>query len=152
MNEKIMELNNLPLDEFIVEVKRLVKESPSCFEDVLLNAALEFFEGGTGIEYSFLLFSMAEEEIRRAVEKGANGEAVSELLEECVLTERRFYELLYKPESFSEKAIKWLPGECRYNDILVRFLAGGKKQLGLVLEAAKMRPDMAKALKCWIGA
>lgn len=152
MRDRIEELNKLPLDEFTGEIQRLIGESTSCFEDSLLSEALEFFAQGTGIEYNYMLFAMAESEIKKAVANGAQKAQISELLEECICAERRFYELLYKPEAFEEKAIKWLPGECQYNDILVRFLVGGKKQVRMILDAARLRPDMAQVLKCWIGA
>lgn len=152
MNEKILEWDRMILDDFVAEIKRVVSETPDCFENPLLGEALEYFSQGTGVEYNFMLYAMSEEELRRAVPKGLINASCAELLEECVMAERRFYEFLYKPESFEAEAIKWLPGECRYNDILYRFIVGGKKETRMIIEAAKMRPDMAQVFKCWMGA
>ena len=62
------------------------------------------------------------------------------------------YELLYKPEVFTEKGIRWMGTEVRYNDILYRFISSGAKDLKMTLEAAKLRPDMANVIKTWLGA
>lgn len=152
IENELEKLNNLSLDEFVAEVNRLVEITQNCFEDALLSNALDFFSHGTGIEYYYLVYAMAEAEIKRAVKRGVQGGAISELLEECIMSERRFYELLYKPESFDDKLIKWLPDECQYNNILVKYITEGKSNLQLILQAAKLRPDMAQVFKCWIGA
>ena len=75
-----------------------------------------------------------------------------ELFNECICTERRMYELLYKPFVFTEQGLRWMEAELRYNDILYRFIASGAKDLKLTLEAAKIRPDMANVIKVWLGA
>ncbi len=152
MFELAEKLNTLPLDEFTTEIFRMISESQSCFEDEALSETLEYFSRGTGVEYNFMLYAMSEAEIKKAVKNGAQGAVISELLEECVIAERKFYELLYKPESFEGDRIKWLPGECQYNDILVQFILSGKQKKYLLVEAAKLRPDMAQVLKCWTGA
>lgn len=152
MEEKIRQWDGLPLDEFTEEIKKVISETPNCFEDELLSLALEYFSQGTGIEYNFMLYAMAEEELRRAAKNGLINAGLADLLEECVMAERRFYEMLYKPESFEPEAIKWLPGECQYNDILFRFICDGKKNPRMIIDAAKMRPDMAQVFKCWMGA
>ena len=152
VEEKLEQLNNLPFDDFQVAVNALISNSPACFEDELLNAAVDYFASGTQIEYCFLLYRMSEEEIKRAVDRGVDGKAIFELFNECICTERQLYERLYKPEVFTEKGLRWMPVEVRYNDILYRFIAGGAKDLKSVLEAAKLRPDMSNVIKVWLGA
>jgi hypothetical protein len=95
---------------------------------------------------------MAEEEIKRAVERGAEGAAFAELFIECICTERKMHELLYRPEMFTVEGINRMPSRVRYNDRLFRFVNGGGRDLKLCLEAAKIRPEMANVIKKWVGA
>ncbi len=150
--EILKQLEEMSFDEFKIAVSGLIQEASSCFEDPVLNSAIEYFEKKDQIEYCFLLYKMSETEIKRAVEKGTNGKAIFELFNECICTERKMYELLYKPFVFTEKGLRWMDAELRYNDILYRFIAGGTKDLKLTLEAAKLRPDMANVIKVWLGA
>ncbi len=150
--EKLQQLDDLGFEEFCIAVNRLIKETSACFDDEFLNAAVDYFSQNNQIEYCFLLYRMVEEEIKRAVERGTTGEAISELFVECICTERKMYESIYKPEVFTEKGFKWVSSEVRYNDILYRFVSGGGKELKLCLEAAKIRPDMANVIKIWLGA
>ncbi len=152
-NEDIIkQLDEMPFDDFKIAITGIIQETASCFEDALLNSAIEYFATASQIEYCYLLYKMSETEIKRAVERGADGKAIFELFNECICTERKMYELLYKPEVFGEKMILWMPTDVRYNDILYRFIAGGAKDLKLCLEAAKLRPDMANVIKVWLGA
>ncbi len=150
--EILKQLEEMSFDEFKIAVSGLIQETSSCFEDPVLNSAIEYFEKKDQIEYCFLLYKMSEAEIKRAVEKGANGKAIFELFNECICTERKMYELLYKPFVFTEKGLRWMDEELRYNDILYRFIAAGAKDLKSTLDAAKLRPDMANVIKVWLGA
>ncbi len=152
VDEKLKQLDQMPFDDFKVTVNGLIQKASSCFEDEFLNAAIEYFFSASQIEYCYLLYKMSEEEIKRAVERGANGAAIFEIFNECICTERKMYELLYKPEVFTEKGIRWMGTEVRYNDILYRFISTGAKDLKMTLEAAKLRPDMANVIKTWLGA
>ncbi len=153
IDARITYFDSLPLDRFTETIRRLAKSAVTtgAFGDPFLSALLTAYEPTNGVEYFCLLFLMAESEIRRAAENGADGKAIDGLMTEYINAERQFYELLYLPTSFDIKTIQWLPQECRYNDILYRFVKNGKKDLQMVLEAAKLRPDMAKALSAWIG-
>ena len=152
IEEKIEQLDRMPFDEFKIAVDAVINASPSCFDDALLNAAVDFFAQGTQIEYCYLLYRMSETEIKRAVERGVDGNAIFDLFNECIYTERKMYELLFKPEVFTEKGIRWMELNVRYNDILYRFLQDGAKNLKMTLDAAKLRPDMANVIKVWLGA
>ncbi len=144
------ELNKVNLSDFLAKTREYISGVPACFEDPFLNEALAFFEGKEPVEYMALLYEMSEEEIKRAVKNGAKGEAIAEIFVDCIVTERRFYESLYKEESFSEKAIRWLPKEAQYNDYLYRFVMDGGMDKQLLLEAAKLRPDMANVISAWL--
>ncbi|MCR5021374.1 glycosyltransferase [Ruminococcus sp.] len=149
--EKLKKLDELGFDEFEVAINNLIKQVSSCFEDDFLNAAIDYFEKKSPIEYSYILYKMSEEEIKRAVEKGCNGAAIYELYIQSICTERKMYEMLYKPEVFTERGLNWVSSEVRYNDLLYRFITSEKPDLKLCLEAAKIRPDMANVIKVWIG-
>ena len=79
------------------------------------------------------------------------GQAIDERMMYAVVAGREYFETIYKPECFTEEAMTWLPEEVRYNDILYRFLAGGKKDLRSLLTAAKLRPEMVQIIKQWIN-
>ncbi len=155
LDARINYVDSLPLDRFMKIVKEYIDKANAAgtgaFGDPFLSALLTAYEPTNGVEYFCLLFLMAESEIRRAAETQADGKALDGLMTEYINAERQFYELLYLPTSFDIKTIQWLPRECRYNDILYRFVKNGKKDLQMVLEAAKLRPDMAKAISAWIG-
>ena len=155
VERRIVYLDALPIEKFSENVKSLAEEvrlnGGNTFEDPFLAALLEAYEGSEGPEYYRLLGVMAENEIKRAVENGADGKAIDELMTEYMNTVRNYYELLYLPISFGEGMIKWLPEDCRFNDALYRFKEGTQKELQLVLDAAKLRPDMAKVLSTWVG-
>ncbi len=146
----IEELYKANLADFLAKTREYISTVPSCFEDPFLNEALVFFEENEPVEYLALLYEMSEEEIKRAVKNGADGEAIAEIFVDCIVTERRFYESLYKDESFSEKSINWLPKEAQYNDYLYRFVMDGGQDRKLLLEAAKLRPDMANVISAWL--
>ena len=150
VDSRIMYYDSLPIDRFMEKIRALAEASENCFEDPFLSALLEAYAESNGVEYNALLFVMAETEIKRAANNGAGGAALSGIIEEYIAAERNFYELLYLPTALSNKEIAWLPGECKYNDLLYRFVTGGKKNLKMVLEAAKLRPDMAKALSAYL--
>ncbi len=150
VDSRIMYFDSLPLERFTEKIRELADASENCFEDPFLSALLEAYAESNGVEYNALLFVMAETEIKRAANNGAGGAALSGIIEEYIAAERNFYELLYLPTALSNKEIAWLPGECKYNDLLYRFVTGGKKNLKMVLEAAKLRPDMAKALSAYL--
>ncbi len=150
LDSRIMYFDSLPLDGFMEKIRALADASENCFEDPFLSALLEAYAESNGVEYNALLFVMAETEIKRAANNGAGGAALSGIIEEYVRAERNFYEMLYLPTALSNKEIAWLPGECKYNDLLYRFVSLGKKNLKMVLEAAKLRPDMAKALSAYL--
>ncbi len=147
---RIQYFDSLPIDRFIQAVKALARESENCFEDEFLCALLEAYSTNEGVEYNYLLYTMAEHEIKRAAKNGVSGASLSGIIEEYIFAERHFYELLYTPEALSGKLINWLPVECKYNDLLYRFVSLGKKNLKMVLEAAKLRPDMAKAFSAYL--
>ncbi len=152
IEEKLECMKKLNFEELKDCIKDIMKNTPSCFEDEFLNAALDSFSKSDNIGYCCLLYMMAEEEIKRSVKNGADGKAISELFEECILTERRMYEQIYRPECLTEKGVAWLPSDVRYNAMLYGFLNGGKKDLKVLLEAAKLRNDMALVIKTWLGA
>ncbi len=152
IEEKIKQLDEMSFDDFKLTINALISTTPSCFEDEFLNSAVDYFAAKSQIEYCFLLYRMSEEEIKRAVDKGATGEAIFELFNECICTERRMYELLYKPFVFTEEGIRWMSSEIKYNKYLYEFISGGCKDIKVTLEAAKIRPDMAKVIKVWLGA
>ncbi len=143
-------LKEAPLSEFLAKTREYISAVPSCFEDPFLNEALVYFEENEPLEYLALLYEMSEEEIRRAVKNGADGNAIAEIFVDCIVTERRFYESLYKDECFSEKGIQWLPKEAQYNDFLYRFVMDGGSDKQLLLSAAKLRPDMAGVISAWL--
>ncbi len=152
IEEKIQQLDNMPFEDFKLAINLIIKETPNCFEHPLLNSAIDYFAKGTQIEYCYILYRMSEEEIKKAVDRGVKGEAFFDLYSECINTERKMYELLYKPEVFTEKGLKWMSDELKYNDIMFRFISGGALDYKLPIEAAKIRPDMANVIKVWIGA
>ena len=152
VDEMIRQLDEMPFEDFQTAVDEVIEKSPACFDDELLNHAIDYFSVKNPIEYCFLLYRMSEEEIKRAVERGVGGEAIFELFNECICTERRMYEMLYKPEVFTEKGIRWMSPRVRYNDILFRFINGSNRDIKVTLEAAKICPDMAKVIKVWLGA
>ncbi len=150
--EKLKQLEEMPFDDFKTAVNDLIKGSEACFDDVMLNAVIDEFVSKDQIEYCYTLYRMAEEEIKRAVSRGVDGKAFSDLFTECILTERKMYELLYRKEMFTESGLKRVPAEVRYNDLLFRFVKGGGREFRLCLEAAKVRPEMANVIKTWLGA
>ncbi len=152
IDELLKELNEVSFDDFKVIINNMTEQSESCFEDEKLNSVLAFFEKEQQILYSYVLYKMVETEIKRAVERGASGNSIAELYIECIQTERKMFEMLFKPEVFTPQGLNWVEPEVRYNDILYRFISGGGKDLKLCLEAAKIRPDMANVIKVWLGA
>ena len=152
LEEKIAKLEAMPFEDFKTAINSVIAESKACFDDEVLNSALEHFSQNGQIKYCFILYRMTEEEIKRAVKNGAKAEAFFDLFVQCICTERKMYELLYKPEVFSKEGLNWVESEVRYNDILYRFVSDGGKDLKLCLEAAKIRPDMANVIKIWLGA
>jgi hypothetical protein len=152
VDEKLAQLEAMPFDDFKTAISGVIADSKACFDDEVLNAAVEYFSQRNQIEYCFILYRMTEEEIRRAVENGAKAEVFFDLFVQCICTERKMYELLYKHEVFTEEGLNWVENEVRYNDILYRFVSDGGKDLKLCLEAAKIRPEMANVIKVWLGA
>ena len=151
-NLTVEELNKLNLSDFLGRTREYISSVPACFEDDFLNEALVFFEKNEPVEYLALLYEMSEEEIKKAVRNGADGKAIAEIFVDCIVTERRFYESLYRDECFCENGIGWLPVEAQYNDFLYRFVMDGGSDKSLLLSAAKLRPDMANVISAWVTA
>lgn len=99
-------------------------------------------------KHSDELYRQAEQQLWNTFYEG---QAIDERMMYAVVAGREYFEFIYKPECFGEEVISWLPAEVQYNDILYRFLAGGKRDLRSLLGAAKLRPEMAQIIKAWIG-
>lgn len=98
--------------------------------------------------YSDSAYRHAGQEVRTAF---LSGKPVSELMEQYILMGRQYFEVIYRPERFAEGSVSWLPAEVQYNDILYRFLLGGKKELRILLDAARLCPETAQLIKAWLG-
>ncbi len=144
-----------PLEEFMQKAEELLKERNDKREGTFWQEALNHLEKKSTVKYMFLLYRMAETELLKtvAVSDAARDKqyAIGEMMESCIRTGRFFYEALYRPECFSENGICWMPADCRYNNILVKFLDGGKKEVKELLEAAKLKPVMVPVIKTWLA-
>ena len=153
--EEDLEWLALPLEEFMQKAEKLLATDNLLNEGVIWQKALDHLEKESMVKYMFLLYRMAETELLQtitAAENAIDGKyRIGELMESCVRTGRAFYEALYRPECFSEKGICWMPADCHYNDILVHFLDGGKKELSMLLDAAKLRPGQVPVIKAWLA-
>lgn len=152
--EDSQEWLSLPLEEFMQEVRVLLSEEGLLGDGAFWKDALDRLERDSIVKYTYLLYRMAEAELQQMAASGSISAAqgmVGEMMESCTRTGRAFYEALYRPECFSERGIRWMPLDCRYNDILVRFLDGGRKELKKLLEAAKLRPEMVAVIKAWLA-
>lgn len=150
--EKIDLLSRMPFEEFMEAIDNELAKTTNRFESEFFGRVLEYFEKESVVLYSYVLYRMTEEEIMAAVANGAGGKAIDELMSECVLTERRMYEALYRPEMLDGQHFNLLDERVKYNDVLTRFVRGGKKDFRLLLEAGKLRPSMALVMKAWLGA
>lgn len=148
---------SLPLEEFMQQTEELLAAEDSLKDEKFWQKSLNRLEEESKVKYMFLLYRMAETELLQKIARAAAvGEvlphgAVGEIMESCIYTGRAFYEALYRPECFSKRGILWMPADCRYNDILVHFLDGGKRKLSMLLDAAKLRPSMVPAIKAWLA-
>ncbi len=149
----IFDWTALPLEEFMYKTEELLKEEMMKGKETFWQEALNHLEKKSTVKYMFLLYRMAETELLETV-TGAAGDkqyVIGEMMESCIRTGRFFYEALYRPECFSENGICWMPADCRYNNILVKFLDGGKKEVKELLEAAKLKPVMVPVIKAWLA-
>lgn len=154
--QKCFGLLSLPLEEFMQRTEELLAEEYSLNEGTFWQDILNSLEKESIVKYMFALYRMAETELLQTVSINMSSDSrkcymISEMIESCVRTGRVFYEALYRPECFSEKGIQWMPVDCRYNDILVRFLDGGKRELSMLLDAAKLRPEQVPVIKAWLA-
>lgn len=142
---------SLPLEEFIQRAEELLVKDDALKKEAFWQDILDHLQQSSSVKYAYLLYRMAEIEALQMVtaESGSSGK-VSEVMEFCIRTGRTFYEALYCPKCFSEQGILWMSADCRYNDILVRFLDGGKLKLPMLLEAAKLKPAMVPVIKRWL--
>ncbi len=147
----LADLEVLPLDAFIFEISKIIKSTSNVFEDKFLCDILSYYESLNVPEYDYIIFAMTEEELKRLVSKGVESKIIDVFMIEYINSEHRFYQALYLPSSFKENTIDWLPEECKYNDLLYRFISANKKELSLLIAAAKLRPDMAKVIKYWMN-
>ncbi len=121
------------------------------FEDPFLTKVLIDNEKEQGVVCYGVLYLMSEAEIKHAVKFGAAGDAISGLVNEYINAGAELCKKLVNPASTSWHPEGWLVTEYKYTGLLFRFINEGKKDLQMVLEAAKLRPDMAKSLSVWIG-
>lgn len=149
--EFTVSLLQMPLDEFMPYVREAFLSQSELAGRLLTEEVLNCLMTEAPVKYTGLLSVMAEEELKRAAADGRGGAEFAGLLEDYIRTERMYFEGLFREECFTERGMKWMSAECRCNDILLGFLNGGKKELKLVLEAAKLRPDLAQVLKQWLG-
>lgn len=145
--EKLLEID---LEDYMQLIREAFTRQTETAVLLMQESLLDQLSKEAPIKYIALLFVMAETELKRVAESKKNVR-VSELMEDYIRTERMFYESLFKPECFTRLGIKWLSPECQSNDLLVRFLNGGKSQPKLLIEAAKLRPDLAQVIKVWLG-
>ncbi|MGN0506379.1 MAG: glycosyltransferase [Lachnospiraceae bacterium] len=141
-------LESLPLEEFKLKIAVMYSCQDMLQNKISWNETLDRLKQTSPVKYSYLLYCLAAAELQKAVNSGAQ---VGELMEYYVLTGRTYYEALYRPECFAKDVISWLPEEVRYNDILYRFITGGKREMRTLLDAAKLRPEMAQVIKKWVG-
>ncbi len=150
--DRLQLLQRLPFEAFMKYVSKLTTASLQCFEDPFFERALTFFEERDQIKYLAILYKLSETELKRAVSRGITGSVISSLMKESVLAARKMYELIYTPESLSQRGIIWLSHECRFNAVVSGFLKSGERDFALLLEAAKIRPEMAQVIKSWLAA
>lgn len=147
----------LPLEEFMQQAEVLLSENALLPNETFWQDTLKYLEKKSMVKYVFVLYRVAEAELLWMVtaDDAANSKkesyVVGEMMESYICTGRRFYEALYRPECFSKQGIGWMPKDCRYNDILVRFLNSGKLKLSMLLEAAKLKPAMVPVIKAWLA-
>lgn len=149
--DRLRLLQELPITEFMQHVTRLTTASIQCFEDPFFERVLTYFEERDPIKFLGTLYKMSETELKKAVSRGITGPVIPSLIKESAGAARKMYELIYTPESLSQKGIIWLSDECRFNALITGFLKGGEKDFKVLLEAAKIRPDMAPVIKSWIA-
>lgn len=140
---------SLPLEDFMQRAQELLSSEEELRKEAIWQTALDLVERKSRVKYLYLLYQMAESEIFFAVKERVSF-CVGEVMETCISTGRAFYEALYQPECFTQEGMEWLPEDCRYNDILFRFLEGGQRELPLLLAAAKLRPDRVPVIKAWL--
>lgn len=138
-------------EDFKASMDALIESTEHCFDAPELLNLLSYFENAAPVRYLYLLYKMSETELIRAAELGLDGTLVSNLLVESVSAGRKMYEMIYTPESLSEKGIVWLSDECRFNAILSSFIHGPQTDFNPLLDAARIRPVMARPIKVWIG-
>ena len=141
-------IEELPLEEFQVKIALKYTLQNMQQAKVQWEELLNTLEQTQPVKYSYLLCFLAEKELQKIA---AGAGAIGEWMEQYILTERQYYERLYRPECLQGEAVKWLSAEVQSNGILYRFLLGGKKELRLLIEAAKLRPAMAQLIKRWLG-
>lgn len=93
-------------------------------------------------------YRQAEQNLQNAF---LSGQPVDYWMELAAVEGRTYFEQIYKPESFRVETIGWLPAEVQYNDILCHFILDGKKDFRGLIEAAKLRPEMAQIIKMWLN-
>ena len=155
MEEKKFNIQNtdwihFPLEEFINKLNALLEDEKVLEQEEFWQQILDALEQEDQVKYTYLLYTMVGKQIQRAVKSGIEFD-IDEMMDFYVRTGRAFYETLFRPECFEKEKIKWMPLEAQYNDILFRFLDGKKKDLSLLLEAAKLRPNQAMLMKAWLS-
>lgn len=92
------------------------------------------------------LYRQAEQQLWNAFYAG---QGIDERMMYAIVAGREYFESIYMAEDIAGESISYMPMEVQYNDILYRFLAGGKKNLQSLLAAARLRPEMAQIIKAW---
>ncbi len=137
-------------DEFKIYMFSEINKTLHPFGDKELLTKADSLYNTDEIKYLFMVSKMAEKELKDMVSENSAMQNTG-LFKEYVLTERKMWEKLMRPEAFDPEIIKWADDEMIYNDILYRFVMGGEKELKSLLSAAKMRPDMANVIKVWLN-
>lgn len=140
----------MPLEDFMRHTKERVTVEQVSDSKIPWQEILETIEKEDSVKYYYLLSDIALAELCAAVRQNPLA-PVGQWIEEEVGIRRSVFETLFREECFSSEGIKWMSLECQCNDVLYRFIQEGKKELKLLLEAAKMRADIAPVMKAWLS-
>lgn len=148
-------LDTLDFNSFRILVSILIENTKSLFEDRLLKRLQERYKEKQPAEYHYLLSKIYETDCRRCANANGNRDKISELFPQSIVFEHDAYHFLQESGSLEGGLAERLSDDIGYNDRMYRFLMrvldGKEPELSLILEAAKLRPQVVPVLKFWIG-
>lgn len=141
-------LSELPLERLSEVITERLKTIPP--EAKAWEESLRLLSEESTVRYCYLRYRLSEAAALEAA-KHPEQSVVGEQMAQSVRLGREFYEMLYRPDCLTGSGLEWLPADCRCNAVLTRFLEGNQRELALLLEAAKLRPELVPVMKAWLA-